>query len=363
MRDFKRLRQDPPQGVNGSPNPDNIMLWNAVIFGPEDTPWDGGKRWLGCMPAHATTQSAACTAALLLLTFCLLCVLLAVSSGTFKLTLDFTEDYPNKAPTVKFKSTMFHPNSKWVATGILPLLWQGLGLLLSMQLDHSEQQLQQPAVAARPACSLFKHICIHTSMLRYVVRTAADTHIQVPASVTLLCAQIASASACCCLLVPAPTVYADGGICLDILQNQWSPIYDVSAILTSIQVCSALATASLQCAPGAGAGFELATAGTFPGLQAGWDAGCGVFSAVLIYALALLVKQQCVSVTAHSGSKSWEWSGLQSPVLCCAVLCCAGLCPTGRSRACPACTGHQHISLQHQQQKQAGILSAGWLPS
>jgi ubiquitin-conjugating enzyme E2 A len=44
MRDFKRLRQDPPQGVNGSPNPDNIMLWNAVIFGPEDTPWDGGEQ-------------------------------------------------------------------------------------------------------------------------------------------------------------------------------------------------------------------------------------------------------------------------------------------------------------------------------
>ncbi|CAH1416804.1 unnamed protein product [Lactuca virosa] len=30
-------------------------------------------------------------------------------------------------------------------------------------------------------------------------------------------------------------VYADGSICLDILQNQWSPIYDVPAILTSIQ--------------------------------------------------------------------------------------------------------------------------------
>jgi len=101
MRDFKKLQQDPPEGVNGSPNPDNIMLWNAVIFGPEDTPWDG---------------------------------------GTFKLTLQFSEDYPNKAPVVKFISTMFHPN-----------------------------------------------------------------------------------------------IYADGGICLDILQNQWSPIYDVSAILTSIQ--------------------------------------------------------------------------------------------------------------------------------
>jgi ubiquitin-conjugating enzyme E2 A len=30
-------------------------------------------------------------------------------------------------------------------------------------------------------------------------------------------------------------VYADGSICLDILQNKWSPIYDVAAILTSIQ--------------------------------------------------------------------------------------------------------------------------------
>lgn len=30
-------------------------------------------------------------------------------------------------------------------------------------------------------------------------------------------------------------VYADGKICLDILQNQWSPIYDVAAILTSVQ--------------------------------------------------------------------------------------------------------------------------------
>lgn len=60
--------------------------------------------------------------------------------GTFKLTLLFTEDYPNKPPVVKFVSKLFHPN-----------------------------------------------------------------------------------------------VYNDGGICLDILQSNWSPIYDISAVLTSIQ--------------------------------------------------------------------------------------------------------------------------------
>jgi len=101
MRDFRRLQQDPPQGVTGAPEENDILKWNAVIFGPDDTPWEG---------------------------------------GTFKLTLEFTEDYPNKPPKVVFVTKMFHPN-----------------------------------------------------------------------------------------------IYANGQICLDILQNQWSPIYDIAAILTSIQ--------------------------------------------------------------------------------------------------------------------------------
>ncbi|CAK9137096.1 unnamed protein product [Ilex paraguariensis] len=116
MRDFKRLQQDPPAGISGAPQDNNIMLWNAVIFGPDDTPWDG---------------------------------------GTFKLTLQFSEDYPNKPPTVRFVSRMFHPN------------------------------------------------------------TVAGTKVLIRFDLLL--------------------VYADGSICLDILQNQWSPIYDVAAILTSIQ--------------------------------------------------------------------------------------------------------------------------------
>lgn len=71
MRDFKRLQEDPPAGVSGAPGENNIMVWNAVIFGPHDTPFE---------------------------------------DGTFKLTMEFSEEYPNKPPVVKFLSKMFHPN-------------------------------------------------------------------------------------------------------------------------------------------------------------------------------------------------------------------------------------------------------------
>ncbi|KFZ51385.1 Ubiquitin-conjugating enzyme E2 B, partial [Podiceps cristatus] len=114
-----RLQEDPPVGVSGAPSENNIMQWNAVIFGPEGTPFEDGKPLLYLLD---------------------LIVFMFVWTGTFKLVIEFSEEYPNKPPTVRFLSKMFHPN-----------------------------------------------------------------------------------------------VYADGSICLDILQNRWSPTYDVSSILTSIQ--------------------------------------------------------------------------------------------------------------------------------
>jgi ubiquitin-conjugating enzyme E2 A len=71
IRDFKQIKHDAPVGINASPLPDNVMLWNAVIFGPEDTVWE---------------------------------------DGIFKLTLKFSEEYPLRPPSIKFVSTVFHPN-------------------------------------------------------------------------------------------------------------------------------------------------------------------------------------------------------------------------------------------------------------
>ena len=43
MRDFKRMQTDPPEGVNAAPMDSDIMKWNAVIFGPEDTAWEARR--------------------------------------------------------------------------------------------------------------------------------------------------------------------------------------------------------------------------------------------------------------------------------------------------------------------------------
>lgn len=101
MRDLKKMRDDPREGISAHPFKEDLMHWKAVIYGPEYTIWEG---------------------------------------GIFKLELRFSAEYPMAPPVVKFLTPVFHPN-----------------------------------------------------------------------------------------------VYRDGSICMDIMKSQWSPVYDVSALLLSIQ--------------------------------------------------------------------------------------------------------------------------------
>lgn len=91
------------QGCSASPqSEENLFVWNATVFGPDETPWEG---------------------------------------GVFSLRITFSDQYPEKPPRVRFTSEMFHPN-----------------------------------------------------------------------------------------------VYSDGTLCMDIIQDRWSPCHSISTVLTSIQV-------------------------------------------------------------------------------------------------------------------------------
>ena len=63
------------------------MLWNAVIFGPHETPFEVDTTDINCSSSFSYFQD-----------------------GTFKLTLEFSEEYPNKPPVVKFLSKVSSRN-------------------------------------------------------------------------------------------------------------------------------------------------------------------------------------------------------------------------------------------------------------
>lgn len=66
------MKREPPEGCSGGPrNEDDVTLWDAVINGPEDSPYSG---------------------------------------GTFKLEIKFSTEYPFKPPLVKFITPIYHPN-------------------------------------------------------------------------------------------------------------------------------------------------------------------------------------------------------------------------------------------------------------
>lgn len=79
------------------------MEWEAIIFGPDDTEWEG---------------------------------------GVFRLKLKFPDDYPQKPPTVEFLSRIFHPNIYANGNICLDLLqkgwsaaYDGLSVLKSIQVN------------------------------------------------------------------------------------------------------------------------------------------------------------------------------------------------------------------------------------
>ena len=74
MQELTDLNTNKPiEGVSIAIVGDTLTNWNATIIGPQDTPYEGGK---------------------------------------FIVNIDFSDNYPFKAPKVHFKTKIFHPNIK-----------------------------------------------------------------------------------------------------------------------------------------------------------------------------------------------------------------------------------------------------------
>ena len=68
LNDFKHIKESQEtenESILASPREDDIMTWDCIIFGPENSIWEG---------------------------------------GCFKLTMNFTEEYPSKPPKVRMIS-------------------------------------------------------------------------------------------------------------------------------------------------------------------------------------------------------------------------------------------------------------------
>ena len=71
QNELKDIQKDPPVYISAGPLQDNLYEWEALLIGPEDTPYNG---------------------------------------GVFILDIFIPSDYPIKPPNVIFRTRIYHPN-------------------------------------------------------------------------------------------------------------------------------------------------------------------------------------------------------------------------------------------------------------
>ncbi|KAL5707226.1 E2 ubiquitin-conjugating enzyme [Ranunculus cassubicifolius] len=142
LSDLKSIISEPPEGCSASPSSDeNLYVWSATIFGPDESPWEGGM---------------------------------------FGLRLTFGNNYPEKPPRVRFTSEIFHPNVYHDGTLCMDIIQDAWSpchnvstILTSVQSLLTDPN---PASPANPeAAQLYQHdIQAYNRRVRRCARKSAD---------------------------------------------------------------------------------------------------------------------------------------------------------------------------------------------